>query len=265
MSINESVVKIATWNVNSLPVRLPRLLEWLAAAQPDIVCLQETKIEDAKFPRLDLAAAGYAAIIAGQRTYNGVALLVRDTLAAATDIATALPGFADEQKRVIAATVAGLRVVCFYVPNGQSIDSDKYRYKLDWCRSATAWLADELERHPMLVMAGDLNIAPEDRDVHDPELWRGQVLFSDPERAAFRDWLALGLKDSFRLFEQPEKTFSWWDYRQLAFPKNRGLRIDHILLSAALATKCVACRIDRNARKGERPSDHAPVIAELSV
>jgi len=258
-------VKLATWNVNSLNVRLPRLVAWLAAERPDVVCLQETKLEDAKFPRQELADAGYAAHFAGQRTYNGVALLVRDGVGPATDLVTALPGFADEQKRVLAATVGGVRIVDFYVPNGQAVDSDKYRYKLDWCAAATAFLRAELARHPSLTVAGDFNIAPEDRDVHDPAAWAGQVLCSDAERAVFRDWLALGLVDSFRLFDQPEKTFSWWDYRQLAFPKNRGLRIDHILLSKALAAKCAACRIDRNARKGEKPSDHAPVIAELAT
>ena len=165
---------------------------------------------------------------------------------------------------MIAATIGGIRIVDFYVPNGQSIDSDKYRYKLEWCRAATAFLAGELARHPRLAVLGDFNIAPEDRDVHDPDLWRGQVLCSEPERAVFREWLGLGLKDSFRLFEQPEKTFSWWDYRQLAFPKNHGLRIDHILLSPSLAAACTSCRIDRNARKGEKPSDHAPVIAEIA-
>ena len=237
-------MKLATWNVNSLNVRLPRLVAWLAAERPDVVCLQETKLEDDKFPRLELEAAGYAAQFSGQRTYNGVALLVRAGADPPVDVVTALPGFEDVQKRVLAATVGGRRIVGLYVPNGQSVDSDKYRYKLDWCRAATAWLAQEFARHP--------------------ELWRGQVLFSEPERAVFRDWLALGLKDGFRLFDQPEKSFSWWDYRQLAFPKNRGLRIDHILLSPALAAKCTACRIDRNARKGEKPSDHAPVIAEFA-
>jgi exodeoxyribonuclease-3 len=256
-------LKLATWNVNSLNVRLPRLLTWLAATRPDVVCLQETKMEDGKFPREDFAAAGYVAHFTGQRTYNGVALLVRDGSGPVDDVVTALPAFADEQKRVIAATVAGTRIVDFYVPNGQSVDSDKYRYKLDWCRAATAFLAGELAQHPSLAVAGDFNIAPEDRDIHDPDLWRGQVLCTDAERAVFSDWVGLGLKDSFRLFEQPERTFSWWDYRQLAFPKNRGLRIDHILLSSPLAARCTGCRIDRNARKGERPSDHAPVIVEL--
>jgi exodeoxyribonuclease-3 len=257
-------LKLATWNVNSLNVRLPRLLDWLGAGRPDIVCLQETKTEDAKFPRADFAASGYTAHFTGQRTYNGVALIVRDGIGPVDDVVTALPDFADEQKRVIAATVGGTRIVDFYVPNGQAVDSDKYRYKLDWCQAATTFLAGELARHPALVLAGDFNIAPEDRDVHDPDLWRGQVLCSDAERAVFRDWLGLGLKDSFRLFDQPEKTFSWWDYRQLAFPKNRGLRIDHILVSPALAPRCTGCRIDRNARKGERPSDHAPVIVDFT-
>ena len=257
-------MKIATWNVNSLNVRLPRVLAWLAAAQPDVLCLQETKMEDTKFPRQDFAEAGYGAWFAGQRTYNGVALLVRDGAGPVAGLVTALPGFGDDQKRVIAASVGDVRVVDFYVPNGEAVTSAKYAYKLDWCRAASAFLEAELERHRALAVAGDFNIAPEDRDVHDADLWRGQVLCSEPERNVFRQWVALGLKDSFRLFDQPEKTFSWWDYRQLAFPKNRGLRIDHILLSAPLAARCTACRIDRNARKGEKPSDHAPVIADLA-
>jgi exodeoxyribonuclease-3 len=213
---------------------------------------------------MEIEAAGYAACFSGQRTYNGVALLLRAGSGEPADVVTALPGFDDPQKRVIAATIDGRRVVCLYVPNGQSIDSDKYRYKLDWCAAATAWLRDESARHPALAVAGDFNVAPEDRDVHDPDLWRGQVLCTDRERTVFGDWLALGLRDGFRLFDQPPKLFSWWDYRQLAFPKNRGLRIDHILLSPALASKCTGCRIDRNARKGEKPSDHAPVIVEIT-
>jgi len=254
-------MKLATWNVNSLAIRLPRLVEWLAANQPDIIGLQETKVEDARFPALEIAATGYQAIFYGQRTYNGVAILSKEP---ASEVRPDMPEFSDDHRRVLAATVAGVRFVCFYVPNGQSVGSDKYQYKMRWLKAATEYLRHELARFPRLVVAGDMNIAPEDRDVHDPELWRNQVLFSDPERAAFRDWLALGFKDAFRLFEQPEKTFSWWDYRMLAFPKNRGLRIDHILLSPALAGACVSCRIDRQARKGEKPSDHAPVIAELA-
>ena len=253
---------IAAWNVNSLNMRLPRLLAWLAANRPDIVCLQETKLEDAKFPVLETTAAGYTAHFAGQKTYNGVAILVRSDLAA-SDVAMGIPGFDDEQKRVIAATIAGIRIVGVYVPNGQAVASDKYRYKLAWYAALADMLCGELARHPALAVLGDFNVAPEDRDVHDPALWAGQVLCSDPERAAFRALLDAGLSDSFRLFEQPERTFSWWDYRQLAFPKNNGLRIDHILLSPALASRCAASRIDRAARKGEKPSDHAPVLVEL--
>ena len=253
---------ISAWNVNSLNMRMPRLLAWVAANRPDVVCLQETKLEDAKFPALDIAAAGYTAHFAGQKTYNGVAILVRNDLAA-SDVAIGIPGFDDEQKRVIAATVAGIRIVGVYVPNGQSVDSEKYRYKLAWYAALAGMLRAELALHPALAVLGDFNVAPEDRDVHDPALWAGQVLCSDAERAAFRALLDAGLSDSFRLFDQPEKTFSWWDYRQLAFPKNNGLRIDHILLSPALASRCAASRIDRAARKGEKPSDHAPVLVEL--
>jgi exodeoxyribonuclease III len=255
-------MKLATWNVNSLNVRLPRLLDWLAANQPDAIGLQETKLEDARFPAKEIAAAGYEAIFYGQKTYNGVAILARTPVAG---VVPGMPQFADDQRRVLAASVADIRFVCFYVPNGQSVDSDKYQYKLRWLAAATAYLREELVRHPRLAVVGDINIAPEDRDVHDPNLWRDQVLCTDAERAVFRGWLGLGLKDAFRLFEQTERSFSWWDYRQLAFPKNLGLRIDHILLSPALAATCTACRIDRQARKGEKPSDHAPVVAELAL
>ena len=254
-------MRLVTWNVNSLAVRLPRLLGWLATNTPDVVCLQETKLEDAKFPLIDIEAAGYRAHYCGQRTYNGVAILVREGLVA-EHVTMGLAGFED-QKRLIAATIDGVRIVCAYVPNGQSVASDKYVYKLAWCKALTAALREALQSYPELVLAGDMNIAPEPRDVHDPVAWEGSVLFSEPERAVFRDWLALGFADGFRLFEQPPNTFSWWDYRMLAFPKNRGLRIDHILLSPALARRCTASNIDRNARKGEKPSDHAPVIVEL--
>ncbi len=253
---------LAAWNVNSLNVRLHRLLTWLAARQPDVVCLQETKLEDPRFPVAEIAAAGYAAHFSGQKTYNGVAILVRDGLAA-TDVTTGIPGFDDPQKRVIAATVAGLRVIGVYVPNGQSIDSDKYQYKLAWCAAAAGYLAAAIATNPNLAVMGDFNVAPDDRDVHDPALWAGQVLCSEPERNAFRRFLDVGLTDSFRLFEQPPKTFSWWDYRQLAFPKNNGMRIDHVLLSTPLAARCSASKIDRDTRKGEKPSDHAPVYVEL--
>lgn len=252
---------IASWNVNSLAVRLPRLAGWLAVNAPDVVCLQETKLEDAKFPHIEIEAAGYRAYTCGQRTYNGVAILVREGLVA-ENVTMGLPEFED-QKRLIAATVNDIRIVCAYVPNGQSVGSDKYAYKLGWCKAVTLALRDALVQYPQLVFAGDMNIAPEPRDVHDPIAWEGQVLFSQPERQIFRDWLALGFADSFRLFDQPPATFSWWDYRMLAFPKNRGLRIDHILLSQPLVALCRSSRIDRAARKGERPSDHAPVVVEL--
>jgi exodeoxyribonuclease-3 len=254
-------MKFATWNVNSLKVRLPQLLDWVAAAQPDIVCLQETKLEDGKFPQEDLEAAGFRAAFSGQKTYNGVALLARS---APREVSTSIPDFTDEQQRVVAATVADTRVICLYAPNGQAVGSDKYDYKLRWYEALRAWLKDELARHPCLAVLGDLNIAPEDRDVHDPKAWEGQVHCSEPERAAFRALLQLGLKDAFRLFEQPEKSFSWWDYRMMGFRRNAGLRIDHILLSETLAARCKACSIDKGPRRLERPSDHTPVIAELS-
>jgi exodeoxyribonuclease-3 len=257
---------LATWNVNSLKVRLPHLLDWLGTHGVDIVCLQETKLVDEQFPLAALQQAGYAAVYSGQKTYNGVALLVRHGLSAdAGDLVTALPGFEDPQKRLIAATVGGVRVVCAYFPNGQSVGSDKYDYKLRWIGALTAWVREELARHPRFVLAGDFNIAPEDRDVHDPKAWQGQVLFSEPERQAFRDFLALGFVDSFRLFEQPERSYTWWDYRMLAFRRKMGLRIDHVLLSRALAPHCTACTIDVEPRRREQPSDHAPVIATLDL
>jgi len=253
---------LAAWNINSLNVRLPRLLAWLEARHPDVACLQETKIVDAKFPAAEITNAGYVAHFWGQKSYNGVAILVRAGLEA-SDISPGMPNYADDHKRVLTATIAGIRVICVYVPNGQSVDSEKYRYKLAWCDAAAAYLRDQLASYPKLAMLGDFNVAPDDRDVHDPALWEGQIMCSAAERAAFRSFLDAGLADSFRLFDQPPNTFSWWDYRQLAFPYNRGLRIDHILLSQPVAERCVASGIDRNARKGVRPSDHAPVLAEL--
>jgi exodeoxyribonuclease-3 len=252
-------MKLATWNVNSLKVRLPHVLDWLAANQPDVLCLQETKSEDANFPLDEIRQAGYQSAYSGQKTYNGVAILSKS---GAEDVAYGIPDFPDEQKRVVAATVAGVRVVCVYVPNGQSVDSDKYRYKLDWLKALNAWLVDELKKNPKLALLGDYNIAPEDRDVYDPEAWKGNVLVSEPERDAFRALEQLGLRDAFRLFEQPEKSYSWWDYRMMAFRRNMGLRIDHILLGPAL--QCTSCAIDKAPRKLERPSDHTPVIAEVA-
>ncbi len=254
----------ATWNVNSLKVRLPHLLDWLGRHAVDVVCLQETKLTDDRFPVDDLTAAGYRSVFAGQKTYNGVAILLREGGApAASDVQVNLPNFADEQKRLIAVTLDGLRVVNGYFPNGQAVGSDKYEYKLKWLAALADWLRGELSKHERLLLAGDFNIAPEPRDVHDPALWEGQVLFSEPERAAFRALLDLGLRDSFRLFEQPERSYTWWDYRNLAFRRKLGLRIDHILLTAPLAAKCTACTIDVEPRRREQPSDHAPVIATL--
>ena len=252
---------IATWNVNSLKVRLPHLLDWLGRQAPDVVCLQELKLEDANFPHAQIEAAGYRCAISGQKTYNGVAILSRVPLA---EIQAGIPGFDDPQRRVVSATVEGTRVVCAYVPNGQSVGSEKYEYKLKWFAAFERYLREELARHPRLVALGDYNVAPEDRDVHDPKAWAGQVLCSEPEREAFRKLLALGLADGFRLFEQPEKSFTWWDYRMNGFRRNLGLRIDHILLSPELAARCESCAIDLDPRRLERPSDHAPVVAELN-
>jgi len=253
-------MKLATWNVNSLKVRLPHLLEWLAAHRPDAMCLQETKTEDRNFPLAGIRAAGYHAVYCGQKAYNGVAILARS---APADVQHGIPDFPDDPKRVIAATIDGVRVLCLYAPNGEAPGSDKYAYKLRWYEALTSWLRKELPKRSRLAVLGDLNIAPEPRDVHDPKRWEGKIHFSEPERAAFRAVADVGLKDAFRLFDQPEKQFTWWDYRLLAFQRGWGLRIDHILLSPALADKCTACTIDVEPRKRERPSDHTPVIAEL--
>ena len=254
-------MKIATWNVNSLRVRLPHVLDWLEREQPDVLALQETKTEDANFPLKELERAGYQAIYSGQKTYNGVAILSRTPV---VDVLTDLPGLDDPQRRILAATVNGWRVVDLYVPNGSEVGSDKYAYKLDWLAHVHSWLKQELLRHPRMVVLGDFNIAPEDRDVHDPVAWNEKILCSTPERQAFREWLALGFKDAFRCFDQPDKSFSWWDYRMNGFRRNLGLRIDHILISSELAESCRACRIDVEPRRLERPSDHAPVLAEFA-
>ena len=256
-------LSVATWNVNSLKVRLPHLLDWLGRHAVDVVCLQETKLTDDRFPAAELQAAGYRSVFAGQKTYNGVAILLRGPDAAATEVQVNLPNFDDEQKRLLAVTHGGLRIVNGYFPNGQAVGSDKFEYKLAWLAALTDWLRGELARHGQLLLAGDFNIAPEPRDVHDPALWEGQVLFSEPERAAFRALLALGLRDAFRLFEQPERSYTWWDYRNLAFRRKMGLRIDHILLSNGAAERCTACTIDVEPRRRVQPSDHAPVIATL--
>ncbi len=255
-------MRIATWNVNSLRVRLPHLKDWLAANPMDVVALQETKLADPDFPREEIEALGLRVAFSGQRTYNGVALL---SSGEPTDLVAGIPGFADEQKRVLAATIGGVRVIDVYVPNGQAVGSDKYDYKLRWFAALRDYVAAELARHPRLVVLGDYNVAPEDRDVHDPKAWEGQVLASEPERAALRALLATGLEDCFRRFEQPEKSYSWWDYRMMAFRRNAGLRIDLILASTPLAQACTECRIDKAPRRLERPSDHAPVVARFDI
>jgi len=256
------MTKLATWNVNSLAVRLPQLLDWLAAQQPDMLVLQETKLTDDKFPRAEIEAAGYAVQWFGQKTYNGVALLSKTP---ATDIVRNIPGFADEMARVITGTVDGLRVVGAYFPNGQAPGTDKFEYKMQWLRALRDWLREELAMHPKLVLMGDFNIAPEDRDVYDPVAWAGQIHCTDEERDHFRKLVELGLVDAFRLFEQPPKSWSWWDYRNLAFRKNQGLRIDVILVSEALKAAVRECAIDKAPRKNERPSDHAPVWVRLDL
>ena len=253
-------MKLATWNVNSLAVRLPQVLEWLTANQPDVLCLQETKLTDDKFTQAEFEAAGYQAQWFGQKTYNGVALLSKSP---ATEVTRNIFGFSDEQARVIAGTVDGVRVIGAYFPNGQAPGSDKFDYKMRWITALREWIADELTRHPKLALLGDFNIAPEDRDVCDPVAWFGQIHCTDEEREHFRQLLGIGLHDSFRLFEQPPKLYSWWDYRMMAFRRNQGLRIDHILVSEALKPLVRSCTIDKLPRKNERPSDHAPVMVEL--
>ena len=277
-------IRIAAWNVNSLKVRLPHVLRWLQdqekAKKPiDALCLQELKLTDDKYPHQELEAAGYLSLAAGQKTYNGVAIIVRRASLApmASDLDTAflnpirnIPGNADEQQRILCATICfkgmqPIRLVSAYFPNGQSPDSDKFAYKLSWLSALQSWLQQELERYPRLAVLGDFNIAPSDADVHDPKAWEGQNLVSPPERDAFQALLGLGLHDSFRMFEQNPKTFSWWDYRMMGFRRNAGMRIDHILLSEALKERCTASVVDKEPRTWEQPSDHAPVIAEIKA
>lgn len=252
-------MKIATWNVNSLKVRLPHLLDWLATEQPDALCLQELKCEDQAFPLDAINAAGYQAVFTGQKTYNGVAILSR---LSAEAVQKNIPGFDDPQRRVVAANIGEVRVISAYFPNGQAVGSEKFAYKLDWLKALTVWLQEELQKYPKLVLAGDFNIAPEDRDAH-PD-WKEEIHVSVPEREAFQALLGLGLHDAFRLFEQAEKSFSWWDYRMMAFRRNFGLRIDHLLVSAPLVPAARRCWVDKAPRKLERPSDHAPVIVEFT-
>lgn len=275
-------VRIAAWNVNSLKVRLPQVLRWLqdqekAKQAIDALCLQELKLTDDKYPHQELEAAGYLSLAAGQKTYNGVAIIVRKAALApiASDMATSflkpirnIPNFEDEQQRILAATIPfvgtqPIRLVSAYFPNGQSPDSDKFIYKLSWLKALQTWLGEELQQNSRLALLGDFNIAPTDVDVYDPSNWVGQNLVSPEERKAFQELLELGLTDSFRMFEQLPKTFSWWDYRMMGFRRNAGLRIDHILLSEALKEKCSASLVDKEPRTWEQPSDHAPVIATI--
>jgi len=256
------VLKIASWNVNSLNVRLPHVLAWCDVASPDILALQETKLPDERFPQQELLDAGYQCVFSGQKTYNGVAILSRDE---ALDTVTDIPGLDDPQRRILAATVGDVRIVNLYVVNGSEVGSEKFDYKLHWLEQVTAWLTKELEQHGKLIVLGDFNIAPDDRDVHDPEGWRDKILCSTPERDALNRILALGFQDTFRLFEQEERIWSWWDYRMNMFRRKLGLRIDLVLASQAMASRCSASYVDMEPRRQERPSDHAPAIAEFDT
>ena len=259
-------MRLATWNVNSLTVRLPQVVAWLNENPVDVLCLQELKQVDEKVPVDAFKEIGYHIAFTGQKTYNGVAIISRTE---GRDIQRNIPGFDDPQQRVIAATFdtpqGEIRIICAYCPNGQAVGSDKYDYKLAWYKAFTAWVRGEMAKYPRLAVLGDYNIAPDDRDVHDPAKWEGQILVSEPEREAFKTLIALGLADAFRLFEQEPKLFSWWDYRMMGFRRNAGMRIDHILLTEALQAVCSACVIDKVPRKNEQPSDHTPVVATLDL
>ncbi|WP_419419367.1 exodeoxyribonuclease III [Legionella sp. D16C41] len=256
------MLKLATWNVNSLKIRLEQVLMWFEDNQIDILALQETKLPDEKFPLNVFTERGYHTVYAGQKTYNGVAVISREPLSTAL---TDIPNLIDPQRRILITTIGQLRLINLYVPNGAAVGCDKYFYKLDWLSKVKEHIKQELESYPKLAVVGDFNIAPEDQDVHDPIEWEGSVLVSPEERQAFAQLLDLGLHDSFRIFPQEEKLYSWWDYRAAGFRRNRGLRIDHILLSTDLKDSCVAARIDKQPRSVERPSDHTPVIVELDI
>jgi exodeoxyribonuclease-3 len=256
------MMKIASWNVNSLNVRLPHVLAWCDVAQPDVLALQETKLTDDRFPVEQLQQAGYHSLFSGQKTYNGVAILSRE---AALDPVLDIPGLDDPQRRILAATVGGVRIVDLYVVNGSEVGSEKFAYKLHWLEKVTAWLADEMKQHEKVVVLGDFNIAPDDRDVYDPEAWHEKILCSTQERDALGRIMDLGLTDTFRMFEQEERSWSWWDYRMNMFRRKLGLRIDLVLASEAMAANCTASYIDIEPRRQERPSDHAPVVAEFSL
>ena len=254
--------KIASWNVNSLNVRLPHVLAWCDVTNPDVLALQETKLPDERYPQQELLDAGYHSVFSGQKTYNGVAILSREP---ATDPVTDIPGLEDPQRRILAATVGDVRIIDLYVVNGSEVGSDKFAYKLHWLERVTAWLETEMEQHQNVIVLGDFNIAPDDRDVHDPEEWREKILCSTPERDALKKILAMGLQDTFRMFEQEERSWSWWDYRMNMFRRKLGLRIDLVLASKAMAKRCVASYVDIEPRRQERPSDHAPAVAEFAL
>jgi len=256
-------MQLATWNVNSLKVRLPHVVQWLADNPIDVLCLQELKMDHPVFPLADIEAAGYQAVWFGQKTYNGVAILVKNGRTI-SDVVQGIPGYEDEQRRVIAATIDGVRVICAYFVNGEAVDSPKYQYKLGWLAALEGYVASELARYPDFALLGDYNIAPEDRDVYDPEGWREQVLCTTPERDSFRRLVGMGLSDSFRLFNQEDKQYSWWDYRAMMFRRNMGVRIDHILITDSLKARATGCVIDKTPRKWERPSDHTPVVLTLA-
>lgn len=254
-------MRLATWNVNSLTVRLPQVLQWLSDNPVDVLALQELKMPDEKFPHADFLAAGYLSECFGQKTYNGVALLTRAKVA---DVVKNIPGFDDPMSRVLTATVDGVRVIGAYFPNGQEPGSDKFEYKMQWLKSLRTWVKEELETHSKLVLMGDYNITFDDLDVWDPVGMKDQIHCTDEERYHLNALIALGLHDSFRFFDQPAKSYSWWDYRDFAFKRNRGMRIDHILVSSSLKPCVTSCLIDKAPRKLERPSDHAPVVIEIS-
>jgi exodeoxyribonuclease III len=254
--------KIATWNVNSLRVRLPHVLTWLRDVQPDVLALQETKLPDTDFPFEAIKEAGYTSISSGQKTYNGVAILSREN---PSDVVTNMPELDDHQRRILGITLGDIRVLDLYVPNGEGVLSEKYQYKLNWLNKLDGFLKEELKKYPKIIVLGDFNIAPQEMDVHDSRLWDGQVLFSGPERKAFSDMLQVGFQDCFRKLNPVESAFTWWDYRMNAFKRNMGLRIDHILASNTLSSECIKCYIDKSPRAWERPSDHAPVVAEFGA
>jgi len=255
-------MKIASWNVNSLKVRLPHVLLWLEKAKPDVLVLQETKSIDENFPAEDITAAGYQVVYSGQKTYNGVAILCKEQYLI-EDVVTDLPNLDDPQRRILAATINGIRILNLYVVNGAEVGSEKFAYKLDWLEKVTNWVTEQSQQHKKMVILGDFNIAPDDRDVHNPKSWHERILCSTPERNALQKILDIGFIDSFRLFEQKERSYSWWDYRSGGFDKNMGLRIDLILVSQMLTEQCIASYVDSEPRAWERPSDHAPVVSEF--